>query len=274
MFNNNFPNFKVNSLKITKGTVNKSTSTAIKEETRIKNNESTPDQKMDNTEVFIGRCCIGELCKFESQVIMPDQSCTKCDGRIHYNCAILNGSDYICKKCYFISMPEGSRDKNTCSVPKLSEAIRRGPIIQEALNALKRTEISENIHKACVCVICDSFIIGIEKIHWLSELALKRKEAYLSVAYVERTSGKKIPHDLRIQYQLENNTNLSDLLLSPRCHIKDGFYSSCFTCFNNIRKKNVEKPPRFGITNGWLIGEIPKSVVDFEIEDMLTASVA
>ena len=36
LFNNNFPNFKVNSTKITKGTVNKFTSTTIKGDSRIK----------------------------------------------------------------------------------------------------------------------------------------------------------------------------------------------------------------------------------------------
>jgi len=129
----------------------------------VSNNESNFEQNMDNIDVMIGRCCIGELCKYKSQAMMLDQHCTICDGNIHYNCAIFNGSDCICKKCYALSMPKGCQDSNTCSVPNLSETISRGPILLEALNALNRTNINGNTHKACVCVVCDSFIIEIEK---------------------------------------------------------------------------------------------------------------
>ena len=67
---------------------------------------------------------------------------------------------------------------------------------------------------------------------------------------------------------------MSDILLSPRAHLKNGMYISCLTCYNNVRMSDSVKPPRFGITNGWLIGEIPKSIIDGGVEDILANAVA
>ena len=48
---------------------------------------------------------------------------------------------------------------------------------------------------------------------------------------------------------------------------------SCSTCYNNIRHTRVVKPPRFGISNGWVIGSIPENIIDGEIDDILTSSI-
>ena len=67
---------------------------------------------------------------------------------------------------------------------------------------------------------------------------------------------------------------MSDLLLSPRVHVENGMYMSYVTCYNNIKKSDNVKPTRFGITNGWLIGQIPKSIIGGGVEDILVNAVA
>ena len=105
--------------------------------------------------------------------------------------------------------------------PQPCQSISRKNSLDKALKFLTRTEIARNMHKACVCVICDTFIVGVEKIYWLSVDQLLSKESYLSVKFVESTTGKIVPIGLRNQYKINNCDRLSHLLLSPRAHVKD-----------------------------------------------------
>ena len=36
----------------------------------------------------------------------------------------------------------------------------------------------------------------------------------------------------------------------------------------------MKKPPKFGISNGWVIGSVPENVIDGEVNDILSSSVA
>ena len=54
-------------------------------------------------------------------------------------------------------------------VPDLCSTINRKGALNECLTQLSRTKTRGCNHKACVCIICDCFIIGVEKICWLSE---------------------------------------------------------------------------------------------------------
>ena len=67
---------------------------------------------------------------------------------------------------------------------------------------ITRTKCSNTEHKACVCVICDCFIIGVEPIYWLLERQLKSKESVISVDFLEGLTGKTLPPDLRNQYMI------------------------------------------------------------------------
>ena len=109
-------------------------------------------------------------------------------------------------------------------VPELTKSIDRKNVLQKCLQSLTRTRLHNNTHKACVCVICDCFIIGTEKINWLSEEDLLRKEEYLSVQYLEHCVQKTIPDSLRDQYKITGNDNLDGLILSPRATVRDGMY--------------------------------------------------
>ena len=159
-------------------------------------------------------------------------------------------------------------------IPSLCEFIERKKTLQAALKYLTRTKIegTTNEHQACVCVVCDSFIIGTEKICYLSEEELVHKSSYLDVNYLESMTNKKLPSLLRNQYKVENCERLSSLLLSPRAPKKDNNYMSCETCYNNVRLEKFKKPPRFAISNAWAIGYIPHDVVG-DIDDMLAVMV-
>ena len=135
-------------------------------------------------------------------------------------------------------------------VPDLCNTNNRTEVLDECLSQLCRTNTSGCNHKACVCVICDCFIIGVEKICWLSKDKLIAKEFYLSVSHLEETSNKRIPIALRNQYKIDDD-ELSNLLLSPRAHVKDGEYMACSACYKHISYYTGEKPPKSSISNGW-----------------------
>ena len=159
-------------------------------------------------------------------------------------------------------------------IPSLCEFINRKNALQGALKYLTRTKIegSTNEHQACVCAVCDCFIIGTEKICYLLVEQLLEKSSYLDVNYLESMTNKKLPPVLRNQYKVENCERLSSLLLSPRAPKKDNNYMSCETCWCNVSREKNTTPPKFGISNAWAIGYIPHDVVG-DIDDMLAVMV-
>ena len=159
-------------------------------------------------------------------------------------------------------------------VPDLCKTINRTGFLDECLTQLSRTNTSGCNRKACICVICDCFIIGVEKICWLSEERLIAKKSYLSVSHLEATANKRIPIGLRNQYKIDNNDFLSSLLLSPRARVKNGEYMACKSCYKYVAYNHGEKPPKYAISNGWLVGEIPKTIIGNDISDILASSVA
>ena len=87
-------------------------------------------------------------------------------------------------------------------VPKICVNVdRKGPL-KKALEYLTRTKVqgSDSDHQPCVCVICDSFIIGTEKICYLSKEQILKKTSYLHLSYLENMIGEKIPSTLHNQY--------------------------------------------------------------------------
>ena len=49
---------------------------------------------------------------------------------------------------------------------------------------------------------------------------------------------------------------------------------TCESCFNNIAYSDSENPPKFAISNGWCIGEVPNDIIDGEVSEILESSVA
>ena len=180
---------------------------------------------------------------------------------------------------------------NGVVIPSLCGDINRKDALDKALELLTRTKVEDNStfnpattnapdtnpekHKACVCVICDCFIIGTEEIDWISKEAIINKASYLSTNYYKANTSRGIPLPtvLRNQYLIENDDKLKDLLLSPRAHRRGDTFMCCKCCSRNIKRICSNKPPKFGITNGWVIGQIPHSVVG-DIDDLLAAMIS
>ena len=53
-------------------------------------------------------------------------------------------------------------------IPSLCTSVDQKGSLLKAISYLQQTLVhgSDNMHRACVCVACDSFIIGTEKIHY------------------------------------------------------------------------------------------------------------
>ena len=145
---------------------------------------------------------------------------------------------------------------NGVEIPSLCANINRKDTLEKALEFLTRTKVEEDPsispaplessncsaekHRACVCVICDSFIIGTEEIMWLSKDAIKSKSSYLSTSYYQANirRGVPLPPILRNQYIIEDDDHLKDLLLSPRAHKRGDTFMACTCCSNNIKRSS------------------------------------
>ena len=167
-----------------------------------------------------------------------------------------------------------NHDNTQDVVPDLCSTIHRKGPLMKCLDVIDRTSTQSLNHKACVCVVCDCFIIGTEKVCWLKEEQLQQKSAILSTCYLESNAGKKLPSDLRDQYKIFGNETLSDLLLSPRAHSQDGSFMACEICHRNIAYTNSDFPPKFAISNGCCIGKVPNDIIDGEVSEILESSVA
>ena len=136
-------------------------------------------------------------------------------------------------------------------------------LMKEAKHILHRTKDPDNPcrFKANVCIICDGFIIGTEKICKLTPNQISQHRRRLSVKAYESYYGHELKPELRKQYQVNNN-NLKDLLLSPRSRkYKDG-YVTCERCAIAMRSNLINKitPPKFAIANGFVIGSFPAEI--------------
>jgi hypothetical protein len=107
--------------------------------------------------------------------------------------------------------------------------------MKEAKKYLHRTQDPENAHKrkSIVCVICDLFITGTEKIHYLSKDNIIAHTQRLSVERYKRYYETVLIPDVRNQYMI-NDGNLKELLLSPHSRKNQNGYSTCSFCFSGM----------------------------------------
>ena len=126
---------------------------------------------------------------------------------------------------------------------------------------------------ACVCVVCDTFIIGTEEICWLSKDDLIKFKPFLGSKALEEYIGKSLPREIKEQYSVKNCL-LEGLLLSPRARMIDDEYMCCASCHRSLHLNRVNVPPRFAIANGWLIGSIPDSISSGTIDEITSALLA
>ncbi|MGH3055663.1 MAG: DUF6570 domain-containing protein, partial [Gaiellaceae bacterium] len=127
-----------------------------------------------------------------------------------------------------------------------------------------------NQHLAPVCVICDRFIIGTEKLKWISSDLLARHEKQLSAL----SYGKDLPEELLKQYRV-NDPKLKHLLLSPRATVKKDHsaFQTCSSCRRALKINHLSgAPPKHAISNGFAIGHLPVDIG--EISDLMSIVIA
>ncbi|KAL7493250.1 hypothetical protein ACHAWT_002306 [Skeletonema menzelii] len=138
-------------------------------------------------------------------------------------------------------------------------------LVQDAIKAVTRTMRADGTHQATVCVVCDRFIIGEEKVHQISKQRLEQNRSRLSVQSYEEFYGSM--HPLLIdQYVVED---LAGMLLSPRSYRDGDNFECCSTCFASTKQSvanKSDKPPKHAIANGFAIGHLP-SVLFIKGED-------
>ena len=88
--------------------------------------------------------------------------------------------------------------------------------MKKAKYVLQRTKDPDNPFRfrEIVCIICDCFIIGTEKIQKLKPDQISKRSHQLSVTTYESYYGQELKPELSKQYQV-NCDGLQDLLLSP-----------------------------------------------------------
>ena len=139
---------------------------------------------------------------------------------------------------------------------------------KQALKFLHRNQVhntdttSPKEYTAHVCVICDDFIIGTEKVKMLSKAQIKAHSQRLSLDEFEKFYQIQLPDWLVEQYTV---SGLKGLLLSPRAPKIRSKYVTCLNCYNNMSPLQIDKaPPKMSIANGFLIGRVPKLTYHYE----------
>ena len=113
------------------------------------------------------------------------------------------------------------------------------------------------MHRYPICVVCDCFIIGTEKIMNLNRKQLLEHENRLSVQkYKEFNGGNELPKELCEYYHL---SGFPRMLLSPRArYTKNKGYSCCESCHTAMAYSHRHKnPPKLSIANGFVFGVFP-----------------
>ena len=118
-------------------------------------------------------------------------------------------------------------------------------------------EDGHRMHHAPVCIICDEFILGTEKICYLTKEQIVKHRNRLSVESYVEAHGRSLPQSLVEQYQV---VGMEGMLLSPRAPCKDEKYMTCSFCKSGMKSCNANKdnPPKLSIANGFAIGSLPE----------------
>jgi hypothetical protein len=157
------------------------------------------------------------------------------------------------------ALSKTSYQKNTSKRRDLNFFIKKA--MKVAANYLHKSKYSDDptIHRAPVCIICDCFVIGTERICKLKEREIREHGHRLSCESYEKYHNIEMDNELRKQY---NVSGFPGLLLSPRSRKDDDGYIACSSCYNSMRPKDKKKkhPPKFSIANGFVIGTFPMKI--------------
>ncbi len=137
--------------------------------------------------------------------------------------------------------------------------------MKEAKQFLHRNPANPHMHRAIVCIICDRFIIGTETIYKLTKDDIWAHSGRLGVKSYEEYYHTILKAEVKKQYQVHG---LQDMLLSPRSRKYVDGYATCSVCYSGMQPQMASKrtPPKFAISNGFVIGSFPKEIKFFSKE--------
>ena len=123
------------------------------------------------------------------------------------------------------------------------------------LDAVLLHDLSKGMSESTCCV-CDAFVLKID----MKSFKLNDPGLPLSQMQHRLKSPPNIPDALRQQY-LVDCPQLESMVLSPRgctCESGEWIVNMCTICLVSLLKKSREnKPPKFAICNGFMIGLLP-----------------
>ena len=142
--------------------------------------------------------------------------------------------------------------------------------VKKAIQVVTRTCRNNGKHQASVCVACDRIIKGTETIHLLSKERILLNKHRLGVATYEKHFVTSLNLTLVKQYEIQD---LQGLLLSPRSYREGDNFEACSCCNSSLMPsvaKKSTKPPKWSISNEFVVGHIPRSL---KIKDTNIASI-
>ena len=116
-----------------------------------------------------------------------------------------------------------------------------------------------------VCLSCDRVIIGCETTHKVDKEAVLATKSKFSIEGYNSFYDMELHAELIKQYEVEG---LEGLLLSPRAtkttnaSTGDVHYSTCSNCYNSMKVKESDNPPKHAIANGFAIGQVPTRILE------------
>ena len=133
--------------------------------------------------------------------------------------------------------------------------------VKESLKQLHRTKSDDDpmLHKAFVCIICDSIIHGSTPLRCLKRDQIRKHKHRLSVESYEKYYKMSFPESLKEDYHVPG---FPGLLLSPRSRKSKRGWVTCPMCRSSMSPKHEKttNPPKYSIANGFVIGTFPKKI--------------
>ena len=93
-------------------------------------------------------------------------------------------------------------------------------------------------HTIPVCILCDRFIMGVEKIMYINKMTLQQHVSRLGVDSFESYYSITLHPELVKQYEVDT---LPGFLLLPRARKCDDKYEACSTCMNGMKLNMINR---------------------------------
>ena len=168
---------------------------------------------------------------------------------------------------------------------ELSDSISRKEPLEKAPKLLteriynKYDECNHNYHQLCVCLICDRIIKGTDGVKFVRKSTILKHEHVLSIDYFNKSTNM-------VHLLLYINNIKSKILIFSTCYYLLDLEERRMAIYVAIHvqvlcqtaKGKAKKAPKFAISSGFAIGQIPYSIKgqlgDKEISNSLAAMIS